>query len=649
MTRSAVGILSAIAAVFFAAAAGEQFFLYPEASLGMRCVYAATVLLYGFVGVTSFLSRPDDRRVRVFFTACVAIVGTWAFYAFPPVVPSTLVEALYVPLHAGIFFLTSALLLHIAALLPEESPLVRRHPEIIRSAYEITGLLVGAVAFAYVNARFGWIEGLPATAESLEPLVRTIVLGFYGIATLGGSLLILQAGVHSSSVASRRQAIALFAVLFPFGSLRLIAAIYPPLMSVPVYPVLETMALLLIPLGLFLAVQGFHLFELRVHLRRGVLLALTGVVVVCAGYAVVVTAGLILPAASLWGVVLLCLAAGAVLHPFLRSIGVFVDTIFFPERLMVRRLTGELLERVAEFTDVRVLSAVLAKAVVESLAVAKAGVYVVGGDDSFFELAGSAGDADGIQDRISCGEVKLAIAGASGGAGNPWNEWTSLFPINFRERLNAILVVGAKRSGEALSRDEIREVAAASLQIAAMIENARLFALATRDSLTGLLRRPVFDEQLETETARFGRGGSVFAVLMADIDNFKRVNDTFGHPMGDRVLRAVSTAIRSHTRESDIVSRYGGEEIILLLPNTDSEGALAIAEKLRAAVAGVAVAEGELILRATVSVGVAVIEPEMTPSRLVALADEALYQAKNLGKNRVEIAVESRRSAASTG
>ena len=646
VSRAPARILVTAAAAFFAASSGAQFLLYPEDSLGTRTVYAATVLLYGFVGVTSFLSRPDDRRVRIFLTACVAIAGTWVLYPFPPVVPSRFVEALYVALHAGTYFVTSALLLHIAALLPEESPLVRRRPEIIRSAYEITALVVVAVAFAYLNARFRWTEGLPTSAESLEPLVRKIVLGFYGIATLGGSLLVLQAGVHSASVAAKRQAVALFAVLFPFGSLRLIAAAYPPLTGVSVYPVVETLALFLVPMGLFRAIHGFQLFELRVHLRRGILLALTSVVVIGAGYAVVVTAGLVLPAVSLWGVALTCLAVGVVLHPFLRSIGVLVDTTFFPERLVVRRLTGEVLRRVAEYTDVRVLSAVLASAIVDSLAVVSAAVYIVDEHEEGFELSGSAGAADGITDRVSRAEVKLAVATASADPGKPWNGWANLFPITFRERLNAILVVGRKRSGDALSRDEAREIAAASLQIAAMIENARLFALATRDSLTGLLRRPVFEEHLEAEAARFGRGGPVFAVVIADIDNFKKVNDSYGHPVGDRVLRAVSTAIRSHTREADIVARYGGEEIVLLLPDTDGPGAMAIAEKLRCAVAATVVSDADRRLRATVSVGVAVMRAGRTPSRLVALADQALYHAKHVGKNRVEIAADSERAAA---
>jgi diguanylate cyclase (GGDEF)-like protein len=231
-------------------------------------------------------------------------------------------------------------------------------------------------------------------------------------------------------------------------------------------------------------------------------------------------------------------------------------------------------------------------------------------------------------------EMGTARAGKASAELEPY---ARMLPISLGERMNALLALGPRESGEALSGAELHEVELATLQVAAMIENARLFSLATRDSLTGLVRRAVFEEHLRTEAARFARGRATFSVLLIDVDDFKRVNDRFGHAAGDEVLRAIAGAVRGAVRESDTVARYGGEELAVLLPDTPADGAATAGETLRAAVAALEVAAGGETLRVTVSVGAAEVEPGLDPSRLVARADDALYRAKSLGKNRVEL------------
>jgi diguanylate cyclase (GGDEF)-like protein len=164
-----------------------------------------------------------------------------------------------------------------------------------------------------------------------------------------------------------------------------------------------------------------------------------------------------------------------------------------------------------------------------------------------------------------------------------------------------------------------------------------MIANATHDPLTGLASRAVFEERLRDEGARFSRGRAAFSVLLVGVDDFEHVNDRFGRAAGDEVLRAIAEAVRGAVREGDIVSRYGGDELAVLLPGTPAEGAVAAGEKLRAAVAALAVEAGGETLRVTVSVGVAEMEPRLDPSRLVARADDALYRARSLGKNRVEL------------
>jgi diguanylate cyclase (GGDEF)-like protein len=297
-----------------------------------------------------------------------------------------------------------------------------------------------------------------------------------------------------------------------------------------------------------------------------------------------------------------------------------------------------ILRRVAEYTDVRALCAAFAAALAEGLGLETAAVYVVDEAGADFELAGAAGGKGRLPELVSAAQAGLVASAARGrkdGAG--LEPFARVLPISLGERMNALLALGPRASGEALSPAELHEVELATLPVAAMIENARLFSLATRDSLTGLVRRAVFEEQLRIEAARFSRGGAAFSVLLIDVDDFKHVNDRFGHAAGDEVLRAIAAAVRGAGREGDTVSRYGGEELAVLLPDTPAEGAAAAGEKLRAAVAALAVDAGGETLSVTVSVGAAEMEPGLDPSRLVARADDALYRAKSLGKDRVEL------------
>lgn len=169
---------------------------------------------------------------------------------------------------------------------------------------------------------------------------------------------------------------------------------------------------------------------------------------------------------------------------------------------------------------------------------------------------------------------------------------------------------------------------------------AELRELAIRDGLTGLCNHRHFQSLLQTEFARARRYGKPLACLMLDLDRFKRINDTLGHPCGDEVLRHVSQLLRGVAREVDVLARYGGEEFVLLLPNTDAEGAMRAGERICEAVAESRVELADRQLRLTVSVGAATDESPGVASavELVRRADEALYAAKRGGRNRVCLA-----------
>jgi diguanylate cyclase (GGDEF)-like protein len=177
-------------------------------------------------------------------------------------------------------------------------------------------------------------------------------------------------------------------------------------------------------------------------------------------------------------------------------------------------------------------------------------------------------------------------------------------------------------------------------QAAVALENARLHRLVERqavtDGLTELANRRQFEQALASEINRAERFGGTLALILADLDNFKQVNDRYGHQAGDEVLRRFAEVLRETVRDVDLPARYGGEEFAVLLPQTDIEGAEHLAERLRQAVAErpMTTRPGSLVA-CTASFGVASFPDSSTPAALFAAADEALYRAKAAGKNRV--------------
>jgi len=166
-----------------------------------------------------------------------------------------------------------------------------------------------------------------------------------------------------------------------------------------------------------------------------------------------------------------------------------------------------------------------------------------------------------------------------------------------------------------------------SLSLRRVVLYAGLQSLARVDPLTGTNRRWYGDTRL----SELCDGGEVVAVAMVDIDHFKTVNDSFGHPAGDQVLAAVGRMLTAHLRTGDLVSRYGGEEFLVILPDTPPAGAMQVAERLREAVAAIT----GMPKAVTVSIGVAACHQDETVASLVSRADAALYQAKTGGRNRV--------------
>jgi diguanylate cyclase (GGDEF)-like protein len=164
----------------------------------------------------------------------------------------------------------------------------------------------------------------------------------------------------------------------------------------------------------------------------------------------------------------------------------------------------------------------------------------------------------------------------------------------------------------------------------------QLQAAARTDAKTGLLNATAWQREADAEIARSLRAGESLALLLADVDHFKRVNDTYGHLAGDDVLRGLATELRQQVRDSDVVGRFGGEEFVVLLPRADADEACKIAERLRHRASAMSVYTDSVPMSVTISIGIAVLGVHGDDLfELLAAADLALYRAKDAGRDQV--------------
>jgi len=209
-------------------------------------------------------------------------------------------------------------------------------------------------------------------------------------------------------------------------------------------------------------------------------------------------------------------------------------------------------------------------------------------------------------------------------------------PLMVRNNAIGAVEVLNKKDGSSFTRDDAALLSVLAGDAAGAIDNTRLFTLATTDGLTGACTIRYFRTLLENEYSRSLRFKHQLSLILSDIDHFKKVNDTYGHQTGDLILRDVSSALRKGCRDIDVVGRYGGEEFIIMLPETPRDSALVLAERLRKEIERHVSkdADGKQY-RVTISMGVSSLTGKESQEELIKLADTALYKAKETGRNRV--------------
>jgi diguanylate cyclase (GGDEF)-like protein len=215
-------------------------------------------------------------------------------------------------------------------------------------------------------------------------------------------------------------------------------------------------------------------------------------------------------------------------------------------------------------------------------------------------------------------------------------------PLKFKEGTIGVLNIVNRRNGTAFNENDLSLLNLIASQAAVTIENNKLYELSITDGMTRLFVHRYFQARLAEELLRARRYGLTLSLIMMDIDNFKKFNDTYGHQVGDQVIQKVAQSIKDTVRTGiDIPCRYGGEEMAVVLPETRADEALQTAERLRERIASLAISHPSGDLRITVSIGVASYPLHgHDKETIIKVADRALYHSKGNGKNRSTLASE---------
>ena len=214
-------------------------------------------------------------------------------------------------------------------------------------------------------------------------------------------------------------------------------------------------------------------------------------------------------------------------------------------------------------------------------------------------------------------------------------------PLRARNRTLGALVLAGRRGAFDSASQRVLAILAnqAAATLSLIRDKEAQKELAVRDGLTGLYNRRAFNDLLTQAVAREDRQGGRFGLLLLDLDHFKKLNDTYGHPAGDAALKSAAEVLKRHLRKGDLAARYGGEEFVAILPASDETGATHLAERVREAVQGNRLVFEGAKIHMTASFGLAVWPRDAKdPEGLLAAADRALYAAKQAGRNRVVMA-----------
>jgi len=552
--------------------------------------------------------------------------------------------------------------LHLVSLIPERQQWLARRPWLVPAFYTV-GLGAGALIAITRTAEGLGLSGLPWSYAQAQTVFNIVVMPAWALAV---TALLTRTALEYPLPVGRQQAGLILLAGLPWAVLTVLSAIAQSVGGATPewFDLVEAAVLLAFPVVVFFAIFRYRLFDIELVVRRSmVYLALTGALLLVF-YAAVGAGSAVL---SQWvggGVSVVVVSAttllvGLLFAPLHRALQRLISQRFFPERQAQRKRLIDLAAQLPSHGTVPLMGRHLVAQLGEIFAARSATVLVADPEGGVLVTVAStsaspesdfdhsfllAPDDPGVAYLRDVGRPQPAAVVGSRSASMAQRlrffRAALVVPVMRNDSLIGLMLLGDKADGSGYLGEEIELLSLLSHHVASVLENARLFESATTDNLTGLLRREAVVAQLERELQRALRHQRPLAVGMADLDHFKEINDRHGHLVGDSVLKRVAQAFTRGLRSADQVGRWGGEEFLFVLPESDADGARVAAEKIRRAVAEIRLkVDEERTLSLTVSIGLATLADAgaegASAERLVAIADANLLAAKAAGRNQI--------------
>jgi len=625
---------------------------------------ALTTLAFLGIGLLAFRRRSTDLRARLLFFFSTAVALELAM----PVRPIGF--AVLEQLRTVAFYLLTGFQigveLHLASLIPTRQRWIERHRWVV-PAYYAAGASVAMIAVAArLTEGIAGTRMLPWSLQQADTLVNNIVVPVWACAIV---VLLALPAFRFPLPEGRQQAGLVLLGALPWAGIAIWTSVSSLLGGGPPDWVdsLWSPLLLCFPVAVFIAIYRYNLFDLEFVVRRSLIYAVLTGSLVLLFYAVLGAGSVVLSEAvggsraSVGLVAAATLLLGLLFAPLRSGVQRLIDRTFFPERRSRHERLTALARELAAKGKLPAMGMHLVAQLQEIFGMCAATLLLADPKSGLLlTLASSPAaperdlDTSFLLSPEDPGVVMLQRAkrplpvgqlqSRSASFGQRLHHFRAavVVPLLTHDRLVGLLLAGERAGGGRFSAEELELLNLFSHNVAAVLENARLFESATYENLTGLLRREAILEELEKELERARRYGRPLTVGMADLDQFKAINDGHGHLVGDSLLACVAQAMVSALRTSDAVGRYGGDEFLLVLPETALDGAAVVADKVRDLVgkARVLTDDGRTVTT-SVSIGLASLAELDDPRRpsaeaLIASADRRLFRAKQRGRNRVE-------------
>ncbi|HXT20751.1 MAG TPA: diguanylate cyclase [Thermoanaerobaculia bacterium] len=623
---------------------------------------ALGVLLYLGLAILASTQQEHDLRARLLFLFSLAVAIE---LALPTAVTPTMRSYLVFPVFYLLTGLQMGFELHLALVIPERQPWLRRHRWVVPTYY-----VVGA-AFAAAGIVTTVAEGMGIElAWTLEQFDNVLFNYGFPVWALVETVILVRPALKHPEPQGRHQAALVLAGVLPWVALvairlgHYLAGHGSPAWADAIEPAL----LLAYPVAVAVAISKYQLFDLELVVRRSLVYTALTTLLLLVFYAALGAGGVffsefVTGGDRIWVVAAATLLLGLLFTPLRRFVEHVIYRRFFPERVALRQRLTALAGELPALGKLPLMGERLVTSLGEILGIRWATLLIADPVSGLLmPLSTTVVDLrDGLERSLllSPADPGLKLLTQSGRA-FPARQLAAksavlaqrletmkaqtAAPLLSHGELIGLLLLGPKEGGERYVAEEMELLNLLAQHVAIVFENARLFESATRDSLTGLWRREAILERLEAELQRAVRYGRPLAIGLADLDHFKSVNDRFGHLTGDAMLKWVSHLLQDGLRSTDHVGRYGGEEFLLLLPETDLAGAVAVAEKARALIEQERfVGEEAKSVGITLSIGLASLaelpRDRVSAKELIAAADRSLYRAKEEGRNMVRPAV----------